>query len=329
MDSQIVTSNSSNSNTEMKRNNVSMVFPNRAQYYSSYQLQNFSMPDSIIFYISKNPSSSKLYQKLIQSCKHFFIKNPIIIVPKLHFHRRKGWHTQGNRPSKNRPNGRTVYFNEITSKIWITDELGCMPACSNWPVVTSFKPQIYQCDATSIYFDQQMFSFNDLMVIASKCEILHLSSVVIMNNDEVIPEIEEDQFYFETAVSLEALFKALPDVKTFTYYLPNNSLNIITSKTAEELLKISNFLSLDKFEIREIPEIFDIESFYGHIKENKKTKIDLDFSLQISDEYKTRLQTIVDEILETKNRDYKVPSIYFSGITSSSRDKMYALCRQN
>uniref|UniRef100_A0A914P1X8 Uncharacterized protein n=1 Tax=Panagrolaimus davidi TaxID=227884 RepID=A0A914P1X8_9BILA len=172
-----------------------------------------------------------------------------------------------------------------------------------------------------------MFSFNDLMVIATKCEMLHLSGVVVMNNDEVVPETEKD--CFETAVSLEALFKALPNVKTFKYFLPKNSLNIITTKTVVKLLKIPHFLCLDKFEISEIPEIFDITSFYGHIKENKKTKIYLCFSRQISDEYKTRLQTIVDEILETEYRDYNVPMIDFSGTTSSTYHKMLNLYRQN
>uniref|UniRef100_A0A914PS27 Uncharacterized protein n=1 Tax=Panagrolaimus davidi TaxID=227884 RepID=A0A914PS27_9BILA len=151
-----------------------------------------------------------------------------------------------------------------------------------------------------------MFPFNDLMVIASKCETLQLSDVVIMNNDKIIPETKENQFYFETAVSLEALFKALPNVKIFGYVLPENSVNIITTKTAEELLKIPQFLSLDEFAMWEIPEIFDIQSFYGHIKENKKTQIDLHFSDQISDEYDTRLETVVNEIFKTENRDYSV-----------------------
>uniref|UniRef100_A0A914QF70 Uncharacterized protein n=1 Tax=Panagrolaimus davidi TaxID=227884 RepID=A0A914QF70_9BILA len=300
MDSQIVTSNSSNSNNEMTRNNLSMVFPNRTQFYSFCQLQNFSMPDSNIFYITKNPSTPKFYQKLIQSCKYFFIKNSIIIVPKLRFSLEyKGWYTQGSRPSNDRPNGRSVYLNELTSKIWITDSFSVCGGTPDWSVVTSFMPQIYQCDATYIFIYGQIFSFNNLMVIASKCEMLYLSSVIKLNNDKIVPETN----YFKTAVSLDALFKALPNVKTFTYFLPYNSLNIITTKTAEELLKIPHFLSLDKFEIREIPEIFDIESFYSHIKENMKTKIYLVFSDQISDKYKPRLQTIVDKILETENRD--------------------------
>uniref|UniRef100_A0AC35F3C8 Uncharacterized protein n=1 Tax=Panagrolaimus sp. PS1159 TaxID=55785 RepID=A0AC35F3C8_9BILA len=150
-----------------------------------------------------------------------------------------------------------------------------------------------------------------------------------MNNNEKVPETEEDQYYFEAAVSLEDLLKALPNVKTFTYHFPKNSSNIITTKTAKELLKIPHFLSLDKFEIGEIPEVFDIESFYGHIKKNTETNIDLHFSRQISDEYKNRLQKIVDEIVKKENRDYKLPRIYFSGITASSRNKMYDLYFQN
>uniref|UniRef100_A0A914PBW0 Uncharacterized protein n=1 Tax=Panagrolaimus davidi TaxID=227884 RepID=A0A914PBW0_9BILA len=184
-------------------------------------------------------------------------------------------------------------------------------------------PQIYQCDATSINIYRQMFSFNELMIIASKCEMLYLWCVALMNKNETVSETEE------TAISLEALFKALPNVKSFTYFLPDNSENIITTKTAEELVKIPHFLSLDEFTMREIPEIFDITSFYGHIKENKITKINLYFSDPISDEYKTRLQTIVDQILETENRDYKVPWISFSGITNSSFGKMLALYREN
>uniref|UniRef100_A0A914Q368 Uncharacterized protein n=1 Tax=Panagrolaimus davidi TaxID=227884 RepID=A0A914Q368_9BILA len=332
MDSQIATSNSSNSSTEMTRNSVSMVFPNRAYFYSSCQLQNFSTPDTIIFYVSKNPSTSKFYQKMIQSCKYFFIKNPIIIVPELWFYQRTGWYTEGSRPSEDFPNGRLVYLNELTSKIWITDSLDVWGNTPIWPVVTSFMPKIYQCDATSIFINEQMFSFNDLMHIASKCEVLCLLSVVIMNNDEIVLETEEDQIYFETAVSLEAIFKALPNVKEFTYKLPENSLNIITTKTAKELLKIPHFLSLDKFQISQIPEIFDIKSFFGYIKENKKTNIQLEFPYQISDAYNIQLQAIVDEILEMElnfYNDYKVPWISFSGMTRSSYNTMCTLYRQN
>uniref|UniRef100_A0A914PQA6 Uncharacterized protein n=1 Tax=Panagrolaimus davidi TaxID=227884 RepID=A0A914PQA6_9BILA len=195
-------------------------YSNNAPFRSTYHRQAFYFRDTLIRYITNNPASSKSYQKMIQSCKHFFIKNSIVIVPELYFVQKEGWYTQV--PSKDRPNGRSVYLNEITSKIWNTDSMDV------WG-------------------------------------------------------------------------------------------------TVEELLEIPHFLSLDEFRIWRIPEIFDIISFYGHIKKNKKTWIDLNFFRQISDEYKTRIQTIVDEILETEDRVYKIPSIYFSEITHSSRERMYAL----
>ena len=42
--------------------------------------QRFSIPSSFIYYMAKNPTSLPVYQKLIQSCKYFFAKNPIIVV---------------------------------------------------------------------------------------------------------------------------------------------------------------------------------------------------------------------------------------------------------
>uniref|UniRef100_A0AC35GBN4 Uncharacterized protein n=1 Tax=Panagrolaimus sp. PS1159 TaxID=55785 RepID=A0AC35GBN4_9BILA len=36
-------------------------------------------------YILKNPKSSQLWKKFIQSCKWFFDKNPIVVIPCLHF----------------------------------------------------------------------------------------------------------------------------------------------------------------------------------------------------------------------------------------------------
>uniref|UniRef100_A0A914QYP7 Uncharacterized protein n=1 Tax=Panagrolaimus davidi TaxID=227884 RepID=A0A914QYP7_9BILA len=191
-------------------------YSNNTPLRSTYHCQEFPFRDTLIRYITNNPASSKFYQKMIQSCKYFFIKNPIIIVPKLRFDRTKGWYTQGNRASKDRQNGRSVYLNKLTNKIWITNSLDVWGRTPNLPVVTSFMPQIYQCDATYIFISGQMFSFNDLMVTVSKCEILCLQCVVIMNNDEIIPETEEFQFYFKTAVSLEALVKVLTNVKSFT-----------------------------------------------------------------------------------------------------------------
>uniref|UniRef100_A0A914QVL4 Uncharacterized protein n=1 Tax=Panagrolaimus davidi TaxID=227884 RepID=A0A914QVL4_9BILA len=40
----------------------------------------FDFPDSLIYYVAKNPTSAKLYKKLIKVCRYFFWKNPILLT---------------------------------------------------------------------------------------------------------------------------------------------------------------------------------------------------------------------------------------------------------
>ena len=42
--------------------------------------QRFSLPPSIIYNMAKNPISPSGYQKLTQTCKYFYARNPIIVV---------------------------------------------------------------------------------------------------------------------------------------------------------------------------------------------------------------------------------------------------------
>uniref|UniRef100_A0A914Q6B4 Uncharacterized protein n=1 Tax=Panagrolaimus davidi TaxID=227884 RepID=A0A914Q6B4_9BILA len=143
-------STSMSSNRKRKANDSIMIQSKR--FCSTYNArQNWSLPNSIIYYISKNPSTSKSFQKLIQSCKYFFIKNPIIIVPEFHV---------------------TQFSNEITCNIWITESLGII---TDSPVSIN---KIYQCDATSITISGQRLSINELIAFASKSEMLHLSNAV-------------------------------------------------------------------------------------------------------------------------------------------------------
>uniref|UniRef100_A0AC34FL91 Uncharacterized protein n=1 Tax=Panagrolaimus sp. ES5 TaxID=591445 RepID=A0AC34FL91_9BILA len=103
---------------------------------------------------------------------------------------------------------------------------------------------------------------------------------------------------------------------------------MITSKTFKELLKIPRFATLDRFDLYAIPEVFDNESFYVHLKKNKHTKILLHFCATISEEYKARLEAIIDEIIEAKNREYKIPYITFEELDEEKERKLYSLYHQ-
>ena len=51
--------------------------------------QRFTIPSSIVYYMAQNPASAVVYQKLIQSCKYFYPKNPIIVADEIIFHENK------------------------------------------------------------------------------------------------------------------------------------------------------------------------------------------------------------------------------------------------
>uniref|UniRef100_A0A914P9S9 Uncharacterized protein n=1 Tax=Panagrolaimus davidi TaxID=227884 RepID=A0A914P9S9_9BILA len=78
-------------------------------------------------------------------------------------------------------------------------------------------------------------------------------------------------------------------------------MEVVTPNTVKELVKIPHFSKLNIFTLEDIPESFDIQTFYEYIKGNKKTEISLGFDNEYSDDYLVLLQTIVYEIHATEN----------------------------
>uniref|UniRef100_A0A914RCS6 Uncharacterized protein n=1 Tax=Panagrolaimus davidi TaxID=227884 RepID=A0A914RCS6_9BILA len=306
---QIVASNSSKSIIKMTKNNVSMIFPNCAQFYSSCQLQNFSLSDCIIFYVSKNPSTPEFYQKLIQSCKHFFIKNPIIVIDFLDFVCINGYKTMAN--------GNCIELSNIYSKLWITKLLNVQTPENIF--LSNISKFYSKCDIRYLYLYDQTLNFYGLKMIAKKCEKVVFDNVAVINNGNSV-------------VTLEKIVGVLPNIQKFKYDFRGNANFIMKFETVAELIQLQNFLNVTRFELRNIPVTFDVSTFYNHIKKNQTAEYHLHFGyvisvdeipedeieggipdIEINVEYKTRLQKIVDEILETENRDYKVPIIEFDG----------------
>uniref|UniRef100_A0A914Y2X2 Uncharacterized protein n=1 Tax=Panagrolaimus superbus TaxID=310955 RepID=A0A914Y2X2_9BILA len=96
-----------------------------------------------------------------------------------------------------------------------------------------------------------------------------------------------------------------------TFTTPSNN---TTKNTFKELWKISHLTNYDFLNLYNIPENFDIDCFYSFMKKNKITDVALKFSAEISEEYKTHLEAIVDEIIETESHEYRPPYIKFPGL---------------
>lgn len=115
----------------------------------------------------------------------------------------------------------------------------------------------------------------------------------------------------------------------------------ITSNTAKELLELNNFLNVEEFHISDIPETFDIETFFAYFKvglclnnnivqifnflEKKFIKFGFECITPISNAYQIRLEKIVDEVLGTEIREYKAPFISFIELDDEKWTKMYSI----
>uniref|UniRef100_A0AC34G3M9 Dopey N-terminal domain-containing protein n=1 Tax=Panagrolaimus sp. ES5 TaxID=591445 RepID=A0AC34G3M9_9BILA len=53
-------------------------------FFSSIRLQQFSIPEHIVYYMIKNWKKLEVYEKLIQASKYFFINNPIDLDKLIH-----------------------------------------------------------------------------------------------------------------------------------------------------------------------------------------------------------------------------------------------------
>uniref|UniRef100_A0AC34FS73 Uncharacterized protein n=1 Tax=Panagrolaimus sp. ES5 TaxID=591445 RepID=A0AC34FS73_9BILA len=294
----------------------------QTSFLSSYRNQSFSLPDSIMFYMAKNPPSAEIYQKLIQSCKYFFVKNPLLVASKLWFHCDDAgqWQTLINK--------KVVDFNSVAAKTWVTDEVVVNVDWSEEEfrgenrhnVLSDFMQHIYRCDAKKLSLCEQNISFKDFVFLASKCEEISLGAIVDKAVDETsIAAIRDEE---GTVVPLETLFEAIPFVKDFSYFFGYTGFGI-SSDTVKKLVKIPHFLNLTELYFQFLPDCFDIDTFFTYIKQNKKTMINLTFSDEMFETH--RLKSIVREIIQAENHPYRPPYIHFPDMSRSFYNKLCEL----
>jgi hypothetical protein len=220
--------------------------PKRVHFRGPYRPQNWSLPDSLIYYITKTPSNAKGWQKLIQRCKYFFSKNPIIVADCLDF-------SQGCVASTGRHEKR-IPSNNVSYKLWIAEKLRIYEANPN--CVSSFIPQIYRCDAKKLILYGPILSYNEFLFFSRNVEVLHLYYSRVENGYGTVA-MNEDR----TIVPLENLVKTLVNLKEISG-TNNAAHSFITKNTAQEMLEIfPNLSNVYEMKLYGIPEVFDIDTF--------------------------------------------------------------------
>uniref|UniRef100_A0AC34G8G3 DUF38 domain-containing protein n=1 Tax=Panagrolaimus sp. ES5 TaxID=591445 RepID=A0AC34G8G3_9BILA len=278
--------------------------PKKIYFSGPYRRQEWSFPDSIIHYITQKPSTAKCYQNMIQCCKYFFAKNSILVFSNLRFFDTK-WLIFNT--------FETLGIKIFDKKLWITDSITVTNDARGKPNLISsiVVPKLYKCDAKNLHLGNQIISYKDFCFLAANVEKIDVYEGIVKHEDG-------------SAVGFEKLVEALPKLK-FIFYI-FDKLNV-TKKTVDELVKLPHFSKIDTFVLMKIPEALDINALYAYMKKNKHTVFELDFDDSISAAYKAKLEAIIDETLEAKDRDYKPFFIQFPGLSREKLSELEDICR--
>uniref|UniRef100_A0AC34GN21 DUF38 domain-containing protein n=1 Tax=Panagrolaimus sp. ES5 TaxID=591445 RepID=A0AC34GN21_9BILA len=250
-------------------------------FLSTYhRYQNWSLPESIVYYMAMNPKNAEVYEKLIRSCKYFFVKNPILIAERFAYEYNDLEATAFVYKDQER-----LKFPTVLSKFWITDDFENSVLESSPNMVSSLLPKFYRVDVKKLTIYRQDISFDEFLCITSNVEEIHFRHTVVKNKNGTI-------------VPFEKLLARLPKLDFVVFFNADSS--SITSKTAKEVSEILQFSKVEYFELHNLSEVFDIENFLTYMKKSKGIRFILHFCRPLSEAFKNRLEEMIDEIIDSE-----------------------------
>ena len=212
--------------------------------------QTFALPEALVFYIAMNPPSPEVFNKLIQCCKYFWLKNPVITLYGF-YDVNKLWETREMNGFQNRP--QKIHMENFKEKLWIHFNLDISDQLTQ-SAASSIVPRIYRCDLYLLRLSHQSLTFDEFQIFTSSAilEELHLRETTVKNDDGSI-------------VPIEQLIEPLPELIEFYYFnvSGDDGLQTITSETAANLNAIPHFHQIESFKMYEIPESFNIDAFFA------------------------------------------------------------------
>uniref|UniRef100_A0A914NX89 Uncharacterized protein n=1 Tax=Panagrolaimus davidi TaxID=227884 RepID=A0A914NX89_9BILA len=245
-------------------------------------------PESMIHYIAKNPSSTKVYQKMIQSGKYFFEKNPVLVVSKLDTCKDNvNSLICSNTVDECKKNTEKccvkIDIAKVFSKIWITDKLSVTDGAKNFTSV--FCSKLYRCEIDFLGICRKVIMFDDLLLFTSSAKkILLCDNQIIFNEGK--------------PVMLNTILESSPNVTIFFFYFDDGASTVNTS--LKNIMKLKNLGKIEYFGLHNLSESLSIEDISAFLKKSEHVRIEFRFSKNISDDYKNQLDALIDEIIESK-----------------------------
>uniref|UniRef100_A0A914PVD1 Uncharacterized protein n=1 Tax=Panagrolaimus davidi TaxID=227884 RepID=A0A914PVD1_9BILA len=251
--------------------------------------QDWNYRESMIYYIAKNPSSAKVYQKMIQSCKYFFEKNPVLVASEL-----KACNDNvnslicSNKTDECKKNkGKCcvkIDVAKLSSKIWLRDELDIAYGAKNYTSLLSSK--LYRCEIYRLEICNKVIMFDDLQLLSSSAkEIILQKNSIIYNCGKV--------------VMLDKIIESSSNGTEFIFGFDNDS--TVNVSTMKNIMQLKNRKKLKLFGLVSFPESLSIEDISAFFKEYKHAKVAFLFNVNISEEYKNQLDSLIDEIIESES----------------------------
>uniref|UniRef100_A0AC34F0N5 Uncharacterized protein n=1 Tax=Panagrolaimus sp. ES5 TaxID=591445 RepID=A0AC34F0N5_9BILA len=162
--------------------------------------QYFSFPESMVYYTAKNPSTSKYYSKIIQSCKYYFQKQPILAVTKID--------NENIICSDEKCICSHCYnccvkidINKISNKFWLTNTFS-LEASDSRNFISMISPKIYRCEIVYLYFIDKNIIYDDFKMLGSHAKQIYLEYVQI-------------KYKNGSTVMLEQILEVIPNVVKF------------------------------------------------------------------------------------------------------------------
>uniref|UniRef100_A0A914Q0Y4 Uncharacterized protein n=1 Tax=Panagrolaimus davidi TaxID=227884 RepID=A0A914Q0Y4_9BILA len=251
--------------------------------------QNWSLPDSMIFYIAKNPSSSKVYQNLVQTCKFFFERNPIIIIAIMDalgdgtkFHISQNEHFECITH-----NCIIIDLNKLSTKIWITQGLYIQNRMQN--SIETIIQKNFRFEKLRLVVEDNDIIFDDLKVLVSFAK-----SVTLCENNSI-------KYKNGTIVMLDKILGCLSTNIEFFFVNFGEDVSVVNANasTMKNTLKLQNLENLKSLYLLKCPDTLNVEDLSAFIKKFEDTFIHLHFASNISQEYKEQLDSLIDTIIES------------------------------
>ena len=174
----------------------------RTSDFAKPMSQQFLLPPCIVYYMSQNPSTPGVYEKLIRTCKYFYSKNPIIVVNKIEICEDYFYISKYCGRSKAYPI--TLNLNQILCKFWVTEEVFV---------------------AGSLNFAIDILREKMFQIYALKCSELHVP-IKTISSIKAVKLVKKMVCFFSvpeyadgTLMSVEKVFESFPNLEVFEFFV--------------------------------------------------------------------------------------------------------------